>query len=151
MLAQNDKLRRVGAPNNSGGSAQADHNDGIDVDSEKGGNEAGRHGDNGDDNDVENDSRASVQDDKSQRSGAAARKDAVAVDRNTDSSFDKLKAEIATQRHLLRPDEVEGFDDAWGVDPTGEFVLREEGRGLFRRHMKVWGRDSSRCYVQVHV
>jgi len=36
-------------------------------------------------------------------------------------SVEKLSKEIALQRRLLKPCELELFDEQWGIDPTGEF------------------------------
>ena len=41
--------------------------------------------------------------------------------------FEKLKLEIMHQRRLLSNSEVEGYDNEWGLDPTGEFVRRDGG------------------------
>jgi hypothetical protein len=51
--------------------------------------------------------------------------------------FKKLKEVMVRQRMLLRPDERESYDDAWGVDPTGEFVRREDTRLCFNRITEV--------------
>ena len=39
--------------------------------------------------------------------------------------FAELSAEIDLQRRHLLPEEVEEFDGAWGIDPTGEFLKRD--------------------------
>ena len=44
-----------------------------------------------------------------------------------EGTFEKLKLEIMHQRRLLSNSEVEGYDNEWGLDPTGEFVRRDGG------------------------
>ena len=35
--------------------------------------------------------------------------------------FDALMGEISMQRRLMEAEDLETFDTAWGLDPTGEF------------------------------
>ena len=75
ILAQCDKMNRVSAPDNSGGFELADPNDDSDSDVESESESESYLDEDSHDNDVENDGTASVQDDKSQRSSAAARRE----------------------------------------------------------------------------
>jgi len=40
----------------------------------------------------------------------------------TNRSIEALSREIDCQRRLLKPSELEQFDEQWGIDPTGEFA-----------------------------
>ena len=40
----------------------------------------------------------------------------------TEELFLRLTEDITCQRELLRPSEIESYDNQWGIDPTGEFV-----------------------------
>ena len=45
---------------------------------------------------------------------------------NSDMKFESLMKEIASQRRLLKINELEYFDEQWGVDPSGEFVKADK-------------------------
>ena len=54
----------------------------------------------------------------------------------TEELFLMLTEDITCQRELLRPSEIESYDNQWGIDPTGEFV---KGEHSVRRCFKTGG------------
>jgi hypothetical protein len=47
------------------------------------------------------------------------------ADKEAMKQFLELSEEVDSQRKYIPADEVDGFDAAWGLDPTGEFIKRE--------------------------
>jgi hypothetical protein len=54
---------------------------------------------------------------------------------DTRHRFESLQDEIEVQRHYIPKQDVDLFDSAWGIDPTGEFQRRELG------FMYIFGRS----------
>jgi hypothetical protein len=48
------------------------------------------------------------------------------ADKDIGSRFFELSEEVDLQRRYLPANEVETFDSVWGIDPTGEFIKRDQ-------------------------
>lgn len=58
------------------------------------------------------------------RSGSAGRSKTITAEATGSDLLAVLADEIVQQRRMLAPNEVDEFDSAWGIDPTGQFYRR---------------------------
>jgi len=82
------------------------------------------------DEDLDEDDCSAVDESKNNAKSSVARRNtassADSVDSDAQKLFQELSEDIDLQRRHLPMVEVEEFDGAWGIDPTGEFLKRDQ-------------------------